>query len=241
MKRRQEEELIQMAFGEMPESALECPDAEAKLRSYCELRRGLQSLKDIPEMQMSSERLRDAILNGGLKPKPEPKLGLSWLAAAAALCVVGYMGAARMGRTDAGATAIKQTPIVVETPVALDWPPTQQNFDADRWLGGPENVLMLSAAPVTRKINSPERSARLSPSRPIDRVTPVAESPTVVETKPNLKSAFQATPSAQKDSLTTEPEVTTSDIVVIDAQAQNDEGISQAKEVKSSANVVIGG
>ena len=80
MKRRDEDRLIDLAFGELSSTEAERvqqelaadPGQQGKLRSYAEMREGLASLRDVPEMQMSCDRLRDAILAGGLKEPRSP-------------------------------------------------------------------------------------------------------------------------------------------------------------------------
>lgn len=240
MKRRQEEVLIQMAFGDMPESQVGCPEAQAKLRSYCELRQGLQSLKDIPEMQMSTERLRDAILNGGLKPTPVPKLSLSWIAASVAVCAVGFMAVSRMGSSGAsGPVVLNEAPTTVSTPIVLDWQPTSPKIDPENWLGFDDSIQIQQAVVTTPRKSNPVRLAR----KTVDESKTVAAAPVVAETSKgaNLEPDLALRPGVADSNLTAGITTETNDIVVIDAQAQNDEGISRAKEVKPTTNVVIGG
>ncbi len=241
MKRRQEEELIQMAFGEMPESTLGCPDAQAKLRSYCELRQGLQSLKDIPEMQMSTERLRDAILSGGLKPSPEPKVSLSWIAASMAVCAVGFMAVSRMGPQGAsGPVVFKEGPATISAPVVMNWEPTSPKIDAQNWLGftdaianeGTEVQLARKSNPIriARKAIDGKKSAPVAP--PAAVIASKSAEPAPGDVKAKSAADMNTTPITSAEN---------NDIIVIDAQAQNDEGISRAREVRPTTNVVVGG
>src|SRR5690349_10801263 len=95
MNRKLEDAMVRLAFGDVtPEesAALEReaqhdPEAARALASYRRMREGLKDLHEIPEDQLSKERLRHAILSQGLRPKPVPS-GRSWLwmpAAAATL------------------------------------------------------------------------------------------------------------------------------------------------------------
>ena len=76
MNKREEDRLIELAFGELDsteESILahrvhSDEEFEAFVSEWEELRDDLKDLRDIPEMQFSKERLRDAILGQGLKP-----------------------------------------------------------------------------------------------------------------------------------------------------------------------------
>ena len=99
MNKREEDRLIELAFGELDsteESILahrvhSDEEFEAFVSEWEELRDDLKDLRDIPEMQFSKERLRDAILGQGLKPART----LSWwnyawapLAACLAIAVI---------------------------------------------------------------------------------------------------------------------------------------------------------
>src|SRR5689334_12270842 len=87
MNRKREEELMQMAFGDvrremgMLQSEIDSdPESAKTYQAYCEMREGLKALRGVPEMQLSTERLRDAILREGLQPKAAPRWNWSWLA-----------------------------------------------------------------------------------------------------------------------------------------------------------------
>lgn len=87
MNRKREEELMQLAFGDLRREMGHLqgeisadPEAAKTYQAYCEMREGLKALRDVPEMQLSTERLRDAILKEGLQPKPASGWNWSWLA-----------------------------------------------------------------------------------------------------------------------------------------------------------------
>lgn len=88
MNRKREDELMQLAFGDLRRDDSQGlhaqvetdPEAAKAYGAYCEMRDGLRALKEIPEMQLSTERLRDAILKEGLQPKRESAWNWSWLA-----------------------------------------------------------------------------------------------------------------------------------------------------------------
>ena len=74
MNKNRRDQILNMAFGERePESVLyESLSAEekAELETLREMRQGLLSLQEVPECQLSSERLRGAILSNAVKKKP---------------------------------------------------------------------------------------------------------------------------------------------------------------------------
>ncbi|MCH7905674.1 MAG: hypothetical protein IH944_14055 [Armatimonadetes bacterium] len=85
--------IIKAGFGELS------PGDQAKLDSLSpeefeqveqvkKVREGLKALREVPECQMSSERLRDAILNQGVVPSRQSKPWTFAIVAAAAILVV---------------------------------------------------------------------------------------------------------------------------------------------------------
>jgi hypothetical protein len=86
MDKKTEEKISQLAFGELSEReaaevrelAARQPEGSAVLDAYATMRDDLRRLRDVPPDQLSKERLQNAILAGGLKPKPV-RNGISWL------------------------------------------------------------------------------------------------------------------------------------------------------------------
>src|SRR2546423_4501280 len=98
MNRRTEEKLIKLAYDEMlPQEAAAFeaqskadPESARLLAHYRQIKADFVRLNDVPEMQFSGERLREAILHGGLKRRNR-LAAFGWLLApglAAALAVV---------------------------------------------------------------------------------------------------------------------------------------------------------
>lgn len=94
---KSDEKWIEIAFGEqkLPDdfSTKNADDAEI-LKSYELLREDLQLLKDIPEMQFSNERLRDAILAAGPKANAQSSWVMRWgwtVAPVAAMLAMGVV------------------------------------------------------------------------------------------------------------------------------------------------------
>ncbi len=97
MKRKLEDQLIRLSFGDL--SKEEADRIRAEVRGDAEatrmldelqgLKSDLRSLKDVPPDQLSTERLRHAILNQGLKPKKTmgPIVGWLWAPATVMLLV----------------------------------------------------------------------------------------------------------------------------------------------------------
>lgn len=100
MNRKLEDKLVDLAFGELtPEDAVRVEAATARdhqaahlLSAYRDLKGDLKLLADIPEPQISTDRLRDAILSSGLQqaPKETPANSRRWLWMPAGACVLAF-------------------------------------------------------------------------------------------------------------------------------------------------------
>ena len=98
MKRNERDEWMELAFGEVAADeavALESraqidPQASKALRECRALREGLESLRTVPEDQLSVERLRAAVLDRGLKP--DAGRSWTWVPAAAAILAISIVG-----------------------------------------------------------------------------------------------------------------------------------------------------
>jgi len=106
MKKKLEDKLAMLAFGDVDpretariEHELGGNDrARAILAEYREMRAALKALGEIPEHQLSTQRLRHAVLNSGLKPKPRPQFGWIWMPAAAFALAFGVFMIRSMNR-----------------------------------------------------------------------------------------------------------------------------------------------
>jgi hypothetical protein len=86
MNRKYEDQLIELAFGDMTpeearrleEQALADPEAARALQTYRDVRDGLRAMAVVPEHQLSNERLRDAILARGLDNKKKESSRTWW-------------------------------------------------------------------------------------------------------------------------------------------------------------------
>jgi hypothetical protein len=130
MKRRDEDRIIDLAFGEIPGSEAtrleqqlsSNPAAAQTLSQFKRLKTDMALLNDIPDHQISTERIREAILRGGLKQK---RNYWAWslvpaLAAAASLVVM-------FSRTSASETASRVQPSQPESIVAFEQAPVREN------------------------------------------------------------------------------------------------------------------
>jgi len=102
MNRKFEDKLVQLAFGDMSAEEAARVEAEVKndpiaaqtLASYRDMRSGFSLMSEVPEDQLSKERLREAILKQGLKPKPVPRFAFwsyAWMPVAACAFTFGIL------------------------------------------------------------------------------------------------------------------------------------------------------
>lgn len=99
-----EEKLAQLAFGDISSeeaARIEAqvhknPEAARRLAEYRDMRGGLRAMADVPEHQLSNERLREAILARGLNSQPVEDrparrgFGAGWVWMPVAACALGF-------------------------------------------------------------------------------------------------------------------------------------------------------
>lgn len=120
MRKKIEEELAKLAFGDLDADAAQRlelqtkadPEASRTFDSYCRMKNELRSLcNDVPADQLSKDRLREAILTRGLK-EHRPVSRLSWLWMPAAAAVLAFSFVALKGRIPTGGPSMG--PMVVD-------------------------------------------------------------------------------------------------------------------------------
>ncbi|MFY9233300.1 MAG: hypothetical protein WAO58_02460 [Fimbriimonadaceae bacterium] len=249
-----EEELLQAAFGDLSDEeiarvereALEDPVAAKAYASYREMRDGLKSLRDVPDHQLSTERLRHAILGQGLKPSRQG-WQFGWLMPIGALAVGLFaFYALDFRRTSTpeiaaiGDKAGSTVANVVDTNSGIE--SIVEEFNPNLDVANPESYDGTVSADVPR--SSAKRVAPRSSGRRdfVIRVSPEPYGP-VPDVQPSAPSANLASsgPSGRDAFGGGGQEAAESGIVVIEAERDGLTGANRATEVDSSRNVVIGG
>lgn len=247
MKNHHDESIIALAFGELTEAEATKLKAEIAgneesrelLAGYAAMKEDLKRL-EVPPHQLSTERLRDAILGQGLKPKPVFPWKLAWMpvaAAAVAVLASQFMGSGR----DAGSVAISTTDSA-KSASALD---PSLRFD-------PVGDLVLESLPDLRDELPPanetvraEKSGntknlsynRRSSRRAETRVAVMDSAAKTVTEKPSADSFDTTTAPFYGDNESKEG----SAIVLIEKERDTNTGASRAIEISDPNNVVIGG
>lgn len=258
MNERFEEDLVQAAFGdltleeaaEIERQAMQDPEAAKALTSYREMSEGLRSLREVPEHQLSTERLRHAILSQGLAPR-RASWGFGRLlipAGAVAMTVLGYM---------ALNPSLRVQPQVVARPgignrivigsggqVASDSKVFENDLMkqfADELSGRgslAERSSLPTDEPALKRNSSPPARAR---SR--TRYTGISVAATSYGPDPGPDGNIDGggNPAMASADSAPQPQPDNSGIVVIESDSERATGANRATEVDSARNVVIGG
>lgn len=250
MRRNDEDRLIELAFGEAtPQEAEQLqlsvqsdPRLAETLRSYKEVRDGLSALREVPEMQLSCDRLRDAILAGGLR---EPRFGgWSWLAApalvAAAFAVTLIVRRPTVPLPGGGVTVAQMEP--GSSRVSLD--PDLGTYQPVPF-GKIEFREAAKSAPVTIEKPRAERASVASNSiertKGLDRPSAANLDPIHPQKLSGSAEVGPASASAAPAMDKGAPEMQTAALIRIDPEKNGETGALKATEVESASNVVIGG
>lgn len=261
MKRKIEEQMAMLAFGEVSaEEALRLkaraeldPEAERAYGMYCRMKDELRSLSDVPADQLSKERLRQAILARGLKdhqPRRERPTWL-WMPAAAAAMAFGLMFV--KGQMAAGRPVVTA---VVDQTHGKDLPGLP-SFEIERPLAGLNAKVQEQSAPIhpqttTVAMNTVSASRRHRESDTIfasrgesalNRGIALASVETPDDFGKTDAKAFES-PAREAFGPSAPPATVlegNSTIVVIQSETDLNTGTNKAKEVQDASNVVIGG
>lgn len=253
MKRKNEELLIELAFGDLDPAEADRlrtelagdPTQQATLRSYEELRASLGGLREVPEMQMSRERLRDAILAGGLRESRRSERW-TWLGAPVAIAAVAFAFTMMVRQPSVPLpSGVAMTAGASEDSVLSMDPTMTRNQDTVAGLFGNEELRpMTFSEPVAEapKIVAPvEKPIRVARSEP--KQTRVESAPATVETGPATASfaSAAAPPTPDAGMMTAGAVEESSEIIVLTSETNLDTGAQRATSMESSSNVVIGG
>lgn len=274
MNRKREEELMQLAFGDLrreENGPLQAeistdPEAAKTFSSYRDMCDGLKALRDVPEMQLSTERLRDAILNGGLQPKPVSRWNFNWLATPIAVgaCAFVIVLAVRKPHTipmpSGGSSVAMDFPgktIKPHIPMA-DGPDTLfpgSSLSSSMNLGrGLEKATEPTHEPVDTSSRVRHHAIRRNSNSMMVAALTTTQNPGLAKalsmpTQPALSFANEKTMDFSRKAMNAnlanmsaeQNSPKGNEIVMIDAQPDAETGAARATEVKSGSNVVIGG
>jgi len=260
MDKKFEDQIAKMAFGDLSETeanevrahAAANADAAQMLASYEALRSDLKRLKDVPADQLSKERLQNAILTQGLKPKPVRRSnpwawaasGVFVLGAAVVLLAKPQVNQQSVAMNDAAKHA---HPSIGETMMSDQAPDTLNGDDRELM----NQVLVFSpqepsSANVTVK---PQPVSEPSPDNAVALVTPhISRSEKRVyhdlSDRHHDRSSLDTATQSSKDALTMEtakpvdkkaPET----LVLIQSDKDDNTGANSAVEVHQTEDVIV--
>jgi hypothetical protein len=260
MKRKNEENLIKLAFGDIdPREAehakqLLASDHEASklFAGYEEIREGLKQLHT-PEHQLSTERLREAILRDGLKKEKPSASGWRWtlapvaVAAAAMLITLRFGGHSNPGVFPAPAISNSAREVKLSGHPDLN-PSSTKNpivFQATSKPSG--DMEWIDVPPATNEV---ARTIQVDPSKLADAKALTATFRSVKSTRDESKpkvSPEDVSHMAIEGALPAGAVAMNFDaggeqpIVLIGSESDESTGANRATEVNSTSNVVIGG
>jgi hypothetical protein len=207
-------------------------------------------MADIPEHQLSTERLRHAILNQGLKPKPARRqIGWLWMPATAMVLAFSIAIIRNMN-----SSALPQ----VGGPVADNRLSTDGSNLPDSVVAEPRLENAFAFATASGEIISVEKkaasAAKPSVHRRTHREAASDEGAQLEELKDAIKKEFEnmasTPPVAVKALAASEPKPAAkrsavvaeeAPIVIIDSTKDKTTGAQRATEVDSASNVLVGG
>lgn len=255
MKRKLEDQLVQMAFGDMtPEDAARLtqlaqsdPNAARALESYRQIRNGLHSLREVPEPQLSNERLRDAILRSGLPAGSGEPIARRWtwawvpvgaLALAFSLTMMRGGGeAAPMIVEDTAGSSRERSVVALNAPLAKTEGILPSRLDAAPVVRPPQADRAVASAPQTR---TPRRQSRLA-SRTERSKPDVPVRPSLLEPPPVTMSTLAVGPMSGAFGAPSTPASDEGTVILILPQKDDATGAQIATEVQNRSDVLIGG
>lgn len=267
MDKKFEDQVAKMAFGELSEAeasevrahAAANADAAQMLASYEALRSDLRRLKDVPPDQLSKERLQNAILTQGLKPKPVRR-SYPWAWTASGVFVVALAGLFLAKSQQPLQQQPQKQPMVMDfhrsaTPSIVD-----KNGSVDLSMDAPLNgddrelieqsLIFTPSAPSRPKAVPTEDSVQSLPRNAVAITTPITriEKNRSIRDLPNrhFRPEVSETSSTSKDDVALQPVTTPSvekkgpdTLVLIQSDMDGNTGANNAVEVHQTEDVIV--
>ena len=273
MFRRKDDDLLNYAFGDMDakeaqifEAGLIGDTEAAKQAEFLrDLRSDLQSFRDVPEMQYSKERLREAILGKGLTPAKAPLPWWNFALAPAALASVAALifVMTQSGPKETVFVASNGQPTFGGTKSEIDLVKDAVKTNQSAMQAAPAGPgvqgasssdsirLESNAKDVATKANRSDRRSSKARTNGSDGIVVAAKAGDVSKSKVDeLRTDFivpAITSSPSLDSVPmaaanrSETVVAEPAIVLIDTNVDSGAGAAMATEVANPTNVIIGG
>jgi len=247
MAKKREEELIELVFGDLPQDRADrlhqAIDQDPELRRaydcYQEMREDLASMREVPDDQLSVERLRHAILARGLEERKTRRLLPSWTwMPASSMALAAVLVAAR------GWMPGPDPKYVADTTLAAAAPPVSLEAEVSKPKPPAPAMVAQETAPQVRR-SSLRRGTAASRARTQEEPVLVAMNAGAGRT---MSAAVEEAPAPMEmaapveDPVVSEPPQTDPPAVVL-IQDDGSEGMGamRAVEMESLKHVVVGG
>jgi anti-sigma factor RsiW len=247
--RKREEELIELVFGDLPSERADrlrqAIDQDPELRRayecYLEMREDLASMRDVPEDQLSLERLRHAILARGLEEQKNRRLFPGWLwMPASSMALAAVLISARGWMPGPEPKYVTDATLDTSGPaVALDLPASLRKAVV-REVASNETAPQARPQPKVRR-NSERRNARAENGPVLVAMSTPAESKTVLEEKEEEKAQPVVTEKTSATMVADAPSAEPPAVVLIQEEGSEGMGAMRAVEMESFQHVVVGG
>ena len=249
MKKRLEDQLIELAFGDRHESGVaegaSTPEAAARLKEYRAMRSALGQLRELPEHQLSTERLREALLHQGLKRRRAfPWQALGYISAASSLFVCAYFVSRDVRRANAptpriyGNTASKPAAFDSNLPEYMFGRPSAVESPKVASIGEHHSILQ-PRAPRHFDV------AYNTDERPIVRLTqeihPVGKSDSGKAPTNSVTNTRGSDGNPAPVPASSHPASTSNAMLLIQSNTDADSGLDTAQEVTAHGDVLVGG
>ena len=240
MKKNRLDQLISAAFGDEGIELGRLTDEEQRqfdaLQSVSD---GLKGLRDVPECQLSNERLRNAILNGAVKQRSFPGWGIATATVVCSALAVLVLQS-RFNRAPEQQQPVAQNTEQTAPAVKADDAGSAKTTETKVAVQG--SPIVDNTAPVKRV------ATRTTPhADPVAAESPIPEYMVLAGRDPNAVDLAPVSFSGDvhisipSDVGTKPVEADRSGVVVVDADQTNSNGAYEATEVTSYGNVVFGG
>lgn len=262
---KNDDELLNLAFGELSDrdsQAFEArllgdSSAQKELDLLRTLRSDLTAIRDdIPEMQFSKERLREAILSSGTKPARHAFPWLNWVlgpAALASVAALAFVMTKGVNHKEPVIVASNQPPVEkvlpkveIKAPAGLTEERVASNtsISTESFPDIADTHWAFEAKRTTKRI-----SVRVKPSKRKIRTTVNTTEMVATNDRPKPSAALTGTPTSGAPAVATKSADTaivatvtdSAPIILIDAQTDSGVGAPTATEVSNPSNVAIGG
>lgn len=244
MSKKRRDQLLSIAFGEKDADGMMFENLSEEERTELEalraVREGLLSLRDVPECQLSTERVRSAILGSAVKKRPA--YGLSFATGTIAVLAVALIafqaGVFDQFNPDVASNTTDNPLPTIQTPIDIT-----SSAPGNVYVGVDDPVTTFQGdvtAPASEVLTEPARSNSLTANSEYGDYTLNSRRP---RDYVRLEPSAYFPPDNFEIEIEYQPpiEEVTGPLVVVNSSVEDDYGAYEATEVETYGDVVFGG